>query len=355
MTGRRRAIATLLTIAGFVTTAGGITATSAAWTENATFGIQASTATTSTTTTTTTTTLPPTTTTTTTTTVPPTTTTTTTVPPTTTSTTTTTTTTSTTTTTTAPATTTTTTLPPPPPTVWPGGISVVDPKNTVISGIVWDISKPHQVCAEVRITGASSTAQPWQLRMNLAVPPWYFSPTSKVQTNGTATVAVENGTTLLITGQTRGGKFDPRTNNTPLTNLQTAVVSLCNRNAPPPLPAEASWYSIAQVPSVWTDTQACVVVTATSLRTDLTTSPFYFGWVGTVDLRAARDRIIGAFRVPDNVSWSPNPNGNNFTVASTQFSPPQDSYKITSGYDSALRPLGGGADSYSITVCVNGR
>ena len=329
MTGRRRAVATLLTIAGFLTTAGGITATSAAWTDDATFSIQASTATTSTTTTTTTTT----------TTAPPVTTTT--APPTT--------------TTTAPATTTTTTSPPPTPTVLPGGISVVDPKITVISGIVWDISKPHQVCAEVRITGASSTAQHWQLRMNLAVPPWYLSPTSKVQTNGTATIAVENDRSLLITGQTRGGKFDPRTNNTPLTNQQTAVISLCNRNAPPPLPGESSWYSIAQVPSVWTDTQACVVVTATSLRTDLTTSPFYFGWVGTVDLRAARDRIIGAYRVPDNVTWSPNPNGNNFTVDSTVFSPPQDTYKITSGYDSALRPRGGGADSYSITVCVNGR
>ena len=225
----------------------------------------------------------------------------------------------------------------------------------MITGIVWDITKPHQVCAEVRITGASEDLKHWQLRMNLAVAPWYFSPTSKVQTNGTATIVIENDKSLLITGQTRGGNFDPRTNNTPLTNKLTAVISLCNRNSPPPLPAAPSWYRIAQVPGVWTDTQACVVVTAISLRTDLATSPFYFGWEGNVDLVAAKKRITDARRILDSVSWSPNPNGNNFTVASTVFSPPQDSYRITSGYDSALRPLGGGADSYSITVCVNGR
>jgi len=192
--------------------------------------------------------------------------------------------------------------------------------------------------------------------MNLGVAPWYFSPTSRVQTNGTATIAVVNDSTLLITGQTRGGKFDSRTNNTPLTNALTAVVSLCNRNAPPPLPAAPSWYSVAQVPGVWTDTQACVVVTATTTRTDLASSPFFYGWVGTVDLVAAKARIISAGRTLDDVRWTPNPNGsNNFAAAPTSFSPPQDTYQITSGYDFALRPLGGGADSHSITVCVHGR
>jgi len=212
------------------------------------------------------------------------------------------------------------------------------------------------VCTEVHVTGASATARPWAVRVNLAVAPWYGSATNRVQTNGTASIAVENAGSLLLTGLTHRGGFDPRTNNTPLTNQRTALVTICNYNAPPPpATADPSWYTVTQTRGVWTTTQACVVVTATTTRSDLGSSPFFYGWTATVDLAAAKARIVDAGRTLNYVGWSPYPNGvDNFAAAPGSFNPPQDNYTITSGFDFALRPTGGGADSRSTTVCVHG-
>jgi len=228
--------------------------------------------------------------------------------------------------------------------------------DTVISNILWIISTARQLCTEVYVTGASATARPWAVRVNLGVAPWYGSPTNRVQTNGTAAIVVESAGSLLLTGLIHGGGFDPRTNNTPLTNQRTALVTICNyNNPPPPATADPSWYTVTQTRGVWTATQACVVVTATTTRSDLGSSPFFFGWTTTVDLAAAKARIVDAGRTLNFVGWSPYPNGvDNFAVAPGSFNPPQDTYAITSGFDFALRPTGGGADSRSTTVCIHG-
>jgi len=95
----------------------------------------------------------------------------------------------------------TTTTTPPPVSTSSGAISAAN-ADTVISDIVWSISTARQVRAEVHVTGASATARPWAVRVNLAVAPWYGSPTDRVQTNGTGVIAVENTGSLLLTGRT---------------------------------------------------------------------------------------------------------------------------------------------------------
>ena len=204
------------------------------------------------------------------------------------------------------------------------------------------------------MTGATANPTDWAIRVDLTVAPWYGT-TSQLNLQGTGTLTAGPGNTVLITGRSRGGKFDPRTNNTPITNQQTALVTICDQGSPvPPPPADPSWYTVTQSEGTWTDTRACVVVTATSARSDLSTFPFFFGWAAEVDLTAAKARITGAGRTLNQVTWSPNPNGNDFTVSPNSKKPPGDFYVITSGFDFALRALGGGSDSKTVTVCVTG-
>ena len=92
-----------------------------------------------------------------------------------------------------------------------------------------------------------------------------------------------------------------------------------------------------------------MTTTVTSTRTDLTSFPFAFGWVATVDLSSA----MAHFAEGQNLSFTFAPKAigsNDYAVA-----PLADpyTYQITNGYDSALRALGGGADSFSVTACVN--
>jgi hypothetical protein len=254
-----------------------------------------------------------------------------------------------------PATTTTTTTAPPPASVTSGGITAAD-RDTVVRGVVWNITGSRQVCTTVQVTGASSTPREWALRVDLRAAPWYGSPPSRIDLNGTGTVAVENQSSIRITGRARnGGPFDPRSNNTPITNAQTALVTICNYNAPVPPPADGSWYRVTTTQGTWTDTQACVVVTVATTRTDLATSPFFYGWTTTVDLRAAKARITGSGRTLNFVSWTPFPSGpDNYAAAPATYQPPLDIYTLTSGFDLALRPTGGGADSRTVTACVIG-
>jgi hypothetical protein len=52
-----------------------------------------------------------------------------------------------------------------------------------------------------------------------------------------------------------------------------------------------------------------------------------------------------------NITFEPKANGSNdYAVAPLT---EEYTYQITNGYDSALRALGGGADSFSVTACVN--
>lgn len=369
---RARTIATLVVMGGLIATAAGVQATAASWTDSVDFAaeVRAATTTTSTTSTTTTSTTS-TSSTSTTTTEPPTTTTT--PPPTTTSSTTSTSTTSTTSSTTSTTSTTsstsststtTTTLPPttttpPSPSVDNGGIGAAN-QNTVIADIDWEINSARQVCTVAHVTGIDDTPRDWAIRVNLDAPPWYGMPANQVNLNGTGTRVIESPSSVLITGRTHGGGWDPRTNNTPITSSQAALITICSYNNPVPPPADPSWYTVTTTPGTeadgsWTDRKACYVVTATTTRNNLVTHPYFYGWRTDIDLTAAKARITDAGNTLNYVSWSPYANGETDFWASPQtYNPPQDRYAIRSGFNLALRAAGGGHDSASLTVCVHG-
>ena len=329
-------MATLATIVGLVLTAGGVSATSASWLDSVDFAIEVTGATTSTSTTTT---MPTSTSSSTTTT------TTTTTPTTTSSSTSTSTTTS-----TSSSTTTTTTTEPPPPSVSEGGISAAN-AETVITDIAWDQPDSRQVCTVVSVTGIDSEPWEWAIKVDVTVAPWYGISAQHVSVRGTGTTIILSPTVVLVTGSSNGGPWDPRTNNTPITNEQTALVTICSQTPPVPSPADVSWYEVTTTDGVWTDTEACVVVTASP--TGAASGPFFFGWTAMVDLTAAKAWFTDAGRKPKKVSWSPQPNGApGYSVSPTGFNPPADTYTITSGYDFALRAGGG---SKTTTVCVTGK
>ena len=259
------------------------------------------------------------------------------------------------TTTTSTTTTTTTTVPPVLPGDPNGGISSGN-TDTVISGIVWSLNGSKQFCTEVRITGASSTPKPWQINIDLTQAPFYGVGTGGVQTNSTGVITVVNSQKLKITGNgPYNWNWDPRQNNTPITNAQTALLTICVYNAPVPPPAPASTYTVTYANGPWTDTQACVTATITTTRHDLATYPFYYGWSVPLDLVAAKARITSVGNTLNFVSWNPYPNGPTDGWATPEsFSPPLDSYTYTSGFNTALRAAGGGADTRTVTACVNG-
>jgi hypothetical protein len=173
-------------------------------------------------------------------------------------------------------------------------------------------------------------------------------PTNQFNVQGTANVAVESPSSVLLTGKSHGGPFDPRQNSTPIDNTRTAIVDICNYNAPVPPPADPSWFTVTQTPGTWTDTEACVVVTVTGTRT----SPFFYGWSTVLDLTAAKARITDAGRRITHLGWSPYPNGDtDFAASPGQFNNPRDTYTLTSGYNTALR----GGTVRTVTACVHGR
>jgi hypothetical protein len=221
----------------------------------------------------------------------------------------------------------------------------------VITGIVWDQPDSRQVCTVVNVTGIDSEPWDWAIEINLTVAPWYGTSPQHISARGTGTTTILSPTLVLVTGRSNGGPWDPSTNNTPINNAQTAVITICNQTPPVPTPADPSWYTVTPTEGVWTATEACVVVTAAP--TDLASGPFFFGWTATVDLIAAKDALEAAGGTPKKVSWSPQPNGvPNYSVTPSDFKTPLDEYTITSGYDFALRAGGG---SKSITACVTGK
>jgi hypothetical protein len=67
-----------------------------------------------------------------------------------------------------------------------------------------------------------------------------------------------------------------------------------------------------------------LTVTAT---TDAGANPFYFGWQGTVDLKAAKNYLTAHGKTINYVSWSPDPsNGYQFTTPPAASNPVADSY-----------------------------
>ena len=241
--------------------------------------------------------------------------------------------------------------------MWPGGISAGN-EQTVISDITWDVARAREACTVVSVTGIDATPRNWEILVDLSTAPWYGTSADQLVLSGSGKLTVLDDMTVSITGRSNPGKFNSRTNNTPITNTQTALLEICNHQAPEPLPGDASWYTVERTPATWTDatpatwtdTRACIVVTVTTARDDLESFPFYFGWAADVDLSGAMAHLAG--HEPLSITFEPRANGaNDYSVTPLEA---EFNYMITSGYDSALRARGGGADSFSTTVCVNG-
>lgn len=258
--------------------------------------------------------------------------------------------TTTTTTTTTTSSTTTTTTQPPPPRVTSGGISSANPE-TVISAIVWDQPAATKVCTQVAVTGISSTAWHWAIQIDLTVAPWFGTSAQHLSAQGTGVTTILSPTLVLVTGQSSGGPWDPQRNNTPITNSQTALVTICNQNPVAPTPGDSKWYTVTPTLQPATKTEACVVVTASP--TAAAPTPFFFGWTANIDLTAAKAALVAAGGTPKNVTWSPQPNGTpNYSATPVNANTPFGAYTIVSGLEYALRA--GGAPA-TITVCVSAK
>ena len=106
-----------------------------------------------------------------------------------------------------------------------GGISVGN-ATTVISDIAWTVPSPNRFCVVVTVTGTSSTPQPWQLDIDLTRSPFNGVSVADV-TVRRGEKAQGPGDTMIVTGTTRAGRpFNPRSNNTPITDAQEAIPRL---------------------------------------------------------------------------------------------------------------------------------
>ncbi|QAV70490.1 hypothetical protein ESZ53_08590 [Salinibacterium sp. UTAS2018] len=237
---------------------------------------------------------------------------------------------------------------------------VIVPGNTatVLDSTVWDIpASPTSAgfCVDVTVRGTDATPRAWQLNADMTLPPFngqtgtggiYYSGSTQASFSTTAPSA------LVISGSGSGGSnWNASYNNRLLTETQQITITICVSNPPIAAPGSTSYYSVSQTRTTWTDTQACIVTTATGTVTDLQANPFFFGWQATVNLTAAKNRILSAGKTVNYVGWSPSPgSGYQFTTVPTVYNPPADSYAITTGRATAIK----GTQSSTITACVHG-
>ncbi|MEV8252841.1 hypothetical protein AB0O95_02625 [Rhodoglobus sp. NPDC076762] len=239
---------------------------------------------------------------------------------------------------------------------------VIVPGNTSTSldSTVWDIpASPTSsaFCVDVTVRGTDGTPREWQLHADMTLPPFNGRTGSdgiysRGSTQARFSTSSASPTTLVITGAGSGGSnWNESYNNRLLTDTQQLIITICVSNTPIAAPGATSYYSVTQTPTTWTDTQACIAVTATGKVTDLQANPFYFGWQATVNLAAAKNRILSAGKTVNYVGWSPSPSsGYQFTTSPTAYYPPADSYAITTGRATAIK----GTQSSTITACVYG-
>jgi hypothetical protein len=244
---------------------------------------------------------------------------------------------------------------------------VISPGNetTAVDGVVWNVASTPgngDFCVTMRVTGRSATPTAWEVRADMSLPPFNgHVGTESIYYTGSTQVALStlpsNNGVLVVKGIGAGDppsspNWNAGYNNRLITNQQQLEVKLCVSQSPPPLLGDPTWYTVTQAQgSTWTSTQACVVLTATGKVTDTAANPFWFGWKGTIDLTAAKQRITGAGKTVSYMGWSPDPgSGYAFTTTPGVNLPPQNSYEITSGRVTPLR----GTSSTTITACVYG-
>ncbi|MBH0130276.1 hypothetical protein [Salinibacterium sp. NK8237] len=232
--------------------------------------------------------------------------------------------------------------------------------NTSLDSTVWNIpssSADSSFCVVVTVRGTTSTSAAWQLQADMTLPPFNGRTGSSgvyYQGSTQASFATTNQSpsTLLISGKSNGSAtWNASYNNALITDVQPLTITICVSNTPIAATGAASYYSVTQSPTTWTDTKACVAITATGTVTDLEANPFFFGWVATANLAGAKSRITSAGKTVNYVGWSPAPSsGYEFSTSPTTYNPVADSYSITSGRTTAIK----GTQSSTITACVYG-
>ncbi|MBH0022971.1 hypothetical protein [Salinibacterium sp. SWN248] len=232
--------------------------------------------------------------------------------------------------------------------------------STSLDSTAWDIpasATSSSFCVDVTVRGTDATPRAWELHADMTLPPFNGRTGSggiysRGSTQASFSTSSASPTTLVITGAGSGGSnWNESYNNRLLTDTQQLIITICVSSVPIAAPGASSYYSVTQTHATWTDTQACVTVTATGKVTDLQANPFYFGWEATVNLAAAKNRILSAGKTVNYVGWSPSPSsGYQYTTVPTTYYPPADSYAITSGRATAIKAT----QSSTITACVYG-
>ena len=226
---------------------------------------------------------------------------------------------------------------------------VPDASTTSITSTNWEVTpQPGNMdfCVVIRVTGKSTQLAPWELRADLRKAPFNGVALADVQSQGdevTLRAAAGDSSTLVITGGS-GNR---------LINSSTTVrVRLCVYYAPVPPKGDAAWYITSVTRGEWTDVKACQVLTVKGRVADLLDNPFFFTWVGDLDLTDAKQRISSAGRTVNYVDWAPYPgqDRHQFSINPTASNPVADRYALTGGRMTAIR----GTSQVSITACVMG-
>lgn len=193
-----------------------------------------------------------------------------------------------------------------------------------------------QVCVNLSVTGTTSTPAPWELRVDLSLPPFNGLSSSALQSQGQNQVNVDDagGGFARVYGKTNSGNpWNADWNNALLTSSQTLdKIKLCSYNTPQAIAAstDPSWYTLTYTNGEWTATKACVTVTAKA-TVDPTYFPFDFVWQATLDITAAKNKITSSGKTLNYVSWIPSTGSGYWTSTPTNYNNPlPNSYAIVS-------------------------
>lgn len=237
-----------------------------------------------------------------------------------------------------------------------GGISAGN-AATQIANIAWPDVRPSAFCTTVSFTGTSSTREHWQVKVDLDQVPFRGLRADQVRVQRGVKVAGPDNT-LLITGVANNdpnAPFDVWSNNTPISNTQTALVDICmDWNAQPQ--GDPDWYTTTLTPGTggeWTDTRACMTLQVATTQRDLAANPFFYHWTATLDMSSAFARLAAAGNVATRVEWPlVQPDRDKLTSNPSPDAPPSASYQLVSGTTTALRATGSGHEVATVTACA---
>lgn len=250
-------------------------------------------------------------------------------------------------------------IPTPTPTSPPPTAAIIAPgASTVMTGVVWTHSdgtalvpttqasnRGRQMCANVTVRGASSTAATWSLLIDISGAPFNTEVPNFVY-SGDWTLGRADDTHMVVTGTSK------------LASSQTLTVSLCNyflQKTLVPASTSGPWTAATSAP-YWSQdrSRACTDLTVTGTITDMQSYPFFFGWDTQIDLRPAAQLYQGGKgAAPNTATFAPQPNqGDNYVIndstGQSWWQTYQDTFRLSSGITTALQ----GNGSTTITACV---